>query len=89
MDKLKDQHGLVAMTRMASVFLIRFCTVETALYLDFFGDKKQDEEKTNTSDEKKKDKDGKKKKDKYLQLKNLGLRYILDNQDLIYSEINK
>jgi hypothetical protein len=37
----------------------------------------------------KKDKDGKKKKDKYLQLKNLGLRYILDNQDLIYSEINK
>jgi len=35
------------------------------------------------------DKDPKEKKDKYLQLKNLGLRYILDNQDLIYSEINK
>jgi hypothetical protein len=33
--------------------------------------------------------DPKEKKDKYLQLKNLGLRYILDNQDLIYSEINK
>lgn len=29
------------------------------------------------------------KKDKYLQLKHLGLRYIQDNQDLIYSEINK
>jgi len=40
MDKLKDQHGLVGMTRLASVFLIRLCTVETALYLDFFGDKK-------------------------------------------------
>jgi hypothetical protein len=33
--------------------------------------------------------DSKEKKDKYLQLKNLGLRYILDNQDLIYSEISK
>jgi hypothetical protein len=33
--------------------------------------------------------DPKEKKDKYLQLKNLGLRYILDNQDLIYSEISK
>jgi hypothetical protein len=41
MDKLKDEHGLVGMTRLASVFLIRLCTVETALYLDFFGDKKQ------------------------------------------------
>eukprot|EP00339_Tiarina_fusa_P009055 CAMPEP_0117008848 /NCGR_PEP_ID=MMETSP0472-20121206/8208_1 /TAXON_ID=693140 ORGANISM="Tiarina fusus, Strain LIS" /NCGR_SAMPLE_ID=MMETSP0472 /ASSEMBLY_ACC=CAM_ASM_000603 /LENGTH=818 /DNA_ID=CAMNT_0004710987 /DNA_START=23 /DNA_END=2479 /DNA_ORIENTATION=+ len=40
MEKLKDQHGLVGMTRLASVFLIRICTVETALYLDFFGDKK-------------------------------------------------
>ena len=40
-DKLKDQHGLVGMTRIASVFLIRLCTVETALYLDFFGDKKE------------------------------------------------
>ena len=44
MDKLKDQHGLVGMTRLASVFLIRLCTVETALYLDFFGDKKVEEE---------------------------------------------
>jgi conserved oligomeric Golgi complex subunit 3 len=42
MDKLRDQHGLVGMTRLASVFLIRLCTVETALYLDFFGDKKED-----------------------------------------------
>jgi hypothetical protein len=41
MDKLKDQHGLVGMTRISSVFLIRLCTVETALYLDFFGDKKE------------------------------------------------
>mmetsp|Transcript_12672 Transcript_12672/g.29227 ORF Transcript_12672/g.29227 Transcript_12672/m.29227 type:complete len:409 (-) Transcript_12672:2209-3435(-) len=40
MDKLKDQHGLVGMTRLASVFLMRLCTVETALYMDFFGGKK-------------------------------------------------
>lgn len=33
--------------------------------------------------------DPKEKKDKYLKLKHLGLRYIQDNQDLIYSEINK
>lgn len=49
MDKLREQHGLVGMTRLASVFLIRLCTVETSLYLDFFGDKKQPppaEEKT-------------------------------------------
>jgi hypothetical protein len=37
MDILKERHGLVGMTRLASVFLIRLCTVETALYLDFFG----------------------------------------------------
>ena len=43
MDKLKDQHGPVGMTRLASVFLIRLCTVETALYLDFFGEKKVEE----------------------------------------------
>lgn len=41
MDTLRDQHGLVGMTRLASVFLIRLCTVETSLYLDFFGDKKE------------------------------------------------
>jgi hypothetical protein len=29
------------------------------------------------------------KKDKYLHVKSIGLQYILDNQDLIYSEINK
>lgn len=40
MDKLKDQHGLVGMTRLASVFLIRLCTVETSLFLDFFAAKK-------------------------------------------------
>jgi conserved oligomeric Golgi complex subunit 3 len=40
LDSLKDQHGLVGMTRLASVFLIRLCTVETSLYLDFFGDRK-------------------------------------------------
>lgn len=48
MDKLKDQHGLVGMTRLASVFLIRLCTVETALYLDFFGEKKTDKEESKT-----------------------------------------
>lgn len=34
-------------------------------------------------------KDPKDKKDKYLQLKRLGLQYIQNNQDLIYSEINR
>jgi len=38
MDILKERHGLVGMTRLASVFLIRLCMIETALYLDFFGD---------------------------------------------------
>ena len=38
MEKLKQEHGPVGMTRLASVFLIRLCTVETSLYLDFFGD---------------------------------------------------
>lgn len=33
--------------------------------------------------------DPKDKKHKYLQLKRIGFQYILDNQDLIYSEINK
>jgi hypothetical protein len=45
MDKLNDQHGPVGMTRLASVFLIRLCTVETALYLDFFGEKQLDHDK--------------------------------------------
>lgn len=44
-EKLKEQHGPVGMTRLASVFLIRLCTVETALYVDFFGDKKTEEPK--------------------------------------------
>ena len=51
MDKLKDQHGIVGMTRLASVFLIRLCTVETALYLDFFGDKKVEEETKKSDDD--------------------------------------
>jgi hypothetical protein len=34
-------------------------------------------------------KDPKDKDYKYLKLKQIGLKYILDNQDLIYSEINK
>jgi len=40
MEKLKNEHGPVGMTRLASVFLIRLCTVETSLYVDFFGEKK-------------------------------------------------
>ena len=57
MDKLKDQHGLVGMTRLASVFLIRLCTVETALYMDFFGEKKVEESKESSdADEAKSDK---------------------------------
>jgi hypothetical protein len=46
MDKLKEQHGPVGMTRLASVFLIRFCTVETSLYLDFFGDAKAEKNRS-------------------------------------------
>lgn len=46
MDHLRDQHGPVGMTRLASVFLIRLCTVETSLYLDFFGEKKDETEAT-------------------------------------------
>lgn len=34
-------------------------------------------------------KDPKQNKDKYLQLKRIGLQYILNNKDLIYSEINR
>jgi hypothetical protein len=37
LDFLKDKHGLIGMTRLASVFLMRLCTIETSLYLDFFG----------------------------------------------------
>jgi conserved oligomeric Golgi complex subunit 3 len=43
MDSLRDQHGLIGMTRIASVFLIRLCAIETQLYLDFFGDPNQQE----------------------------------------------
>jgi len=61
MDKLKDQHGLVGMTRLASVFLIRLCTVETALYLDFFGDKKVEESKESSDGDESKNDDNQKK----------------------------
>jgi conserved oligomeric Golgi complex subunit 3 len=44
MDHLRGEHGLVGMTRLASLFLIRLCTVETALYLDFFGEKKESDD---------------------------------------------
>lgn len=44
LDFLKEKHGLIGMTRLASVFLMRLCTAETALYLDFFG-KEEEEEK--------------------------------------------
>ena len=47
MDSLKDQHGLVGMTRIASVFLIRLCTVESQLYLDFVGDPNQEDANDN------------------------------------------
>ena len=41
LDVLKGKHGLIGMTRLASVFLMRLCTVETSLYLDFFGPKNE------------------------------------------------
>jgi cell pole-organizing protein PopZ len=36
-EQLRETHGLVGMTRLACVFLMRVCSVESALYLDFFG----------------------------------------------------
>lgn len=54
MDKLKDVHGPVGMTRLASVFLIRLCTVETSLYLDFFGEVKAEGKRDGSSMEAKK-----------------------------------
>ena len=41
MDILRERYGLVDMTRLTSVFLIKLCTIETALYLDFFGNPKK------------------------------------------------
>jgi len=49
MEKLTAQHGSVGMTRLASVFLIRFCSVETALFADFFGDKTAEKDSQTTS----------------------------------------
>lgn len=51
MDKLRERHGLVGMTRLASVFLIRLCTIETSLYLDFFGDKEKMEQRKKGRDD--------------------------------------
>jgi hypothetical protein len=42
MDRLHQEHGTAAMTRLASVYLIHFCTMETSLYEDFFGDSSRD-----------------------------------------------
>ena len=42
MDALQHEHGTAAMTRLASVYWIRFCTMETVLYEDFFGDSSRD-----------------------------------------------
>lgn len=39
LELLRNKHGLIGMTRLASVFISRLCTIETALYLDFFGDR--------------------------------------------------
>jgi hypothetical protein len=55
LDNLNQQHGPVGMTRLASVFLMRLCTVETSLYHDFFtneesGDKKNDKSTLPTPD---------------------------------------
>lgn len=49
LDFLKDKHGLIGMARLASVFLMRLCTAETSLYLDFFGTKTE-ENKDNQSE---------------------------------------
>jgi len=38
MDQLDKLHGPTGMTRLASLFLIRLCTAETGLYVDFFGE---------------------------------------------------
>lgn len=50
LDFLKGKHGLIGMTRLASVFLMRLCTAETALYLDFFGREDDEEEKPTRDD---------------------------------------
>mmetsp|Transcript_8613 Transcript_8613/g.17552 ORF Transcript_8613/g.17552 Transcript_8613/m.17552 type:complete len:517 (-) Transcript_8613:873-2423(-) len=60
MDKLRERHGLVGMTRLASVFLIRLCTIETSLYLDFFGDRdKMEQRKKGRETSRGRDQDGK------------------------------
>ena len=39
LELLKNKHGFIGMTRLASVFITQLCIMETALYLDFFGDR--------------------------------------------------
>jgi len=46
-DHLKDQHGLIGMTRIASLFMMKIATIETNLYLDFFSDHSQKSEAVN------------------------------------------
>jgi hypothetical protein len=59
MDFLRNRHGLVGMTRLASVFLMRICTIETALFLDFFGTTKDNTPpKTTSNDEETKEDQG-------------------------------
>eukprot|EP00978_Attheya_sp_CCMP212_P035419 scaffold154147_cov46-Attheya_sp.AAC.1 len=59
MDFLRNRHGLVGMTRLASVFLMRICTIETALFLDFFGTTKNNTPpKTTSNDEETKEEQG-------------------------------
>jgi len=53
LDFLKEKHGLVGMARLASVFLIRLCTIETSLYLDFFGSIAVDQEEKENANQKK------------------------------------
>ncbi len=64
LDFLKEKHGLIGMTRLASVFLMRLCTAETAMYLDFFGkieavDSKEDVDKDGNGVKRTEDEDDK------------------------------
>ena len=39
MEQLDKLHGPTGMTRIAAIFLMRLCTIETSLYMDFFNDR--------------------------------------------------
>jgi hypothetical protein len=58
LDFLKEKHGLIGMTRLASVFLMRLCTAETALYLDFFGKIEEVQKKDDDADDNGEDQEG-------------------------------